>query len=590
MSVVVENLRVELASTGEPLVSEVSFSIEPGKVLGLVGESGSGKTTVSLAMLGYARSGTQIADGSKVEIDGIDFLALSAAERRARRSDLVAYVPQDPNASLNPALSIGEQLLEGLLHGRKAISRKQALERASAILTDVGLPATREFLKRYPSQISGGQQQRIGIAMAIAAYPRLIVLDEPTTGLDVSVQKDVISLVARLCAEYSIAAVYVSHDLALISHVADQVLVLYGGRVMEKASSSALFDKPAHPYTEALLDALPSAKQRRTLRAIGNGTSTGIVRSTPECIFRTRCDIATDACLMNPDLVPFANTDHVVRCHFPGEQSKERGLLIAPGRAEVDQRKPIFEVSGFNASYGDHTVLHDIDISVRGGQCLAIVGESGSGKSTLSRCIAGLHDGWHGNVFFNGKALRPGHSGRTAEDRRRIQYIFQNPYGSLNPRRTIGSSIELVHRHFFGGDTAAARRAIKEVLERVALPSTYADRFPNELSGGEKQRAAIARALICGPEILVCDEVTSALDVSVQAAVVELLRNLMSDGLSMIFVTHNLGVVRSLADQVAVLSAGRIIEFGSTDEVMDQPATDYTRKLLSDTLEVVKAA
>jgi peptide/nickel transport system ATP-binding protein len=584
MTIVVKNLQVDLERSGLPLVSDITFTLLPGKVLGIVGESGSGKTTVSLAMLGYARKGTVIAIGSEISINGTDILSLAPAKLRAARSGLVAYVPQDPSASLNPALEVGTQLLESLTTGTDPISKGEALERVAGILREVNLPDTSAFLSCYPSQISGGQQQRVAIAMAVATRPRLIVLDEPTTGLDVSTQMDVLTMVSRLCAAHDIAAIYVSHDLAVISHVADDVLVLYAGRVMEMAPRGLQFDSPAHPYTRALLRSLPSITQRRTLIAI-EGNTPSLDDRTVGCVFRSRCSLATAACLAEPALSSVGGSgSHLVRCHYPQVQPLESAGTTSFHDPRVASSS-LLSIRNLSASYGQKSILRNISLDLAAGECLAIVGESGSGKTTLSRCLIGLHHRWSGELLFSGASLEQSSGQRSKDVRRRIQYIFQNPYGSINPRYTVGDSIAVAVDHFFGGKDGIAL-GVTAALERVGLSAEFAQRFPNELSGGEKQRIAIARALVCSPDILVCDEITSALDVSVQAAIVELLRSLMKEGLAIVFVTHNLAVIRSLADRVAVLNKGQIAELAGTEQLMRSPTSEYTRHLLSHALDV----
>lgn len=578
----VRGLRVDLSASGAPIISDIAMSIAPGEVLGLVGESGSGKSTLSMALLGYAKNGTRIAKG-EVYIDGRDLLQLPPRELRAARGHLVAYVPQDPSVSLNPALPIGIQLTEGLRHGRNPMGSHEALERVSTLLDAVQLPSTVEFLSRYPSQLSGGQQQRVVIAMAAAGRPRLIVLDEPTTGLDVTTQAEVLQMVGRLCSEYRIAAVYVSHDLGLISHVAHQILVLYSGRIVEHGQRDQVFGNPTHPYTVALLDALPSAQARRALKSIPGHAPIAVSRPTG-CVFAPRCEFVIPRCTVaEPALI---ETDQQsVRCIRPGVATSAPSASIVPpeGRREL---APIMSVRNLSAAYASKTILHDISLEVRPGECVALVGESGSGKSTMSRCLIGLHEQRTGEILLGPDGLARAARDRTAEQRRRMQYIFQNPYGSLQPRRTIGSSLEVPLAYFFGINGAGARRRVGAALDRVGLQPALADRYPSELSGGERQRAAIARALVCNPDLLICDEVTSALDVSVQASVVELLRTLMKDGLGMLFITHNLAVVRSLADTVAVLSHGRLVEYSAASQLFEQPQAEYTRQLLENTLDV----
>ncbi|SCB36553.1 dipeptide ABC transporter ATP-binding protein [Rhizobium hainanense] len=583
MSVVVENLSVEAVALNKPIVLDVSFTIAPGKVLGLVGESGSGKTTIALAMLAFARHGTRISNGSSVCIDGNNILGQDRKRTREIRGRLVAYVPQDPGASLNPALTLREQLLEVLITGPGKLSKEQALERIGTLLNEVGLPSSSDFLSRYPSQVSGGQLQRVAIAMAIAAHPRLIVLDEPTTGLDVSVQHDVLKMVGRLCADHKISAIYVSHDLGVVSHVADEVMVLYTGRVVEYGHCKDVFEKPSHPYTRALLESLPSARERLVLKPIPGMIEAN--RLTGGCVFRSRCAFAKATCEQEPPLYSVAEESHLVRCHWP-MHSKQLRVVAQARLSAFKESELVLQVEKLRAFYGTHQVLHDVELAVRAGECLAIVGESGSGKSTLSRSIIGLHTQWHGTIAFRGAPLEADCRQRGRNTVQRIQYVFQNPYGSLNPRRTIGSSIESVYALFHQADAITARKKVREVLSKVGIPQSYADRYPNELSGGERQRCAIARALICAPDLVICDEITSALDVSVQATILALLQDLMHDGVSLIFVTHNLGVVRSIADRVAVMNNGRLVEQGNCDQVLSEPSASYTRQLLSHTLEL----
>lgn len=585
MSVSVSNLEVVLSSSGVPVVSGIEFELQPGEVLGIVGESGSGKTTLALALLGYFRRGTRVSPGSRIVIDGQSVLDLPGNGR----GSLVAYVPQDPSASLNPALTIGTQLLDGLVHGPVPIGREEALNRIRSIMEDVSLPATPAILDAYPSQLSGGQQQRVVIAMAIACHPRLIILDEPTTGLDVSTQMEVLRLVSRVCKTHKVAAIYVSHDLAVISHVADRVLVMYSGAIVEHGGREAVFSRPVHPYTRALLNALPTLAERRALAAI-HGSAPALDARGAGCTFRDRCAHAAKACEEAPALHTYSSDgNHLVRCHFPRQRDDTPSTADAfhmVGGARAAQ--PVLSIGNLAAWYGDKQVLHGISLDLHRGECVAIVGESGSGKSTFGRSLIGLHRQYSGTVLLHaedGTTARPA----DAEYRRRVQYIFQNPYASLHPRRTIGASIGLVVNHFFGGKVSNPARVVEDALARVGLPKHFIQRYPNELSGGEKQRAAIARALVCQPEVLICDEVTSALDVSVQAVIIELLRSLMQDGLGMMFVTHNLAVVRSIADRIAVLYQGRIVELGESERVLMHPKAEYTQHLLSHALELETA-
>jgi peptide/nickel transport system ATP-binding protein len=583
-AVVVENLEIQIAATGTPVVSEVSFAIARGEILGVVGESGSGKTTVGLALLGHARRGLRIAGGS-VLLGDQDILTLGKEQLRRLRGSLVSYVPQDPASSLNPALRIGTQLREVIeAHGNQPDSAVS--ERVAEMMREVALPGDRAFLKRYPHELSGGQQQRVGLAMAFANRPRLIVLDEPTTGLDVTTQAHVLSTVRELAMLHDVAAVYVSHDLAVVATLARQVAVMYAGRVVEIGAADELFRSAGHPYTRRLVGAIPRLTGGRSLVGIpGHAVSPG--RRPPGCSFAPRCSLRIDKCeAAMPPLLP-VGPGHAVRCIraefvITGEQRRVGDPIEMPTADEAEA--PALRLENVIASYGRNEVLHSVSLSLAAHQCLALVGESGSGKTTVARTIAGLHRNWTGSIALGGAELRRAARQRSVEERRRIQYIFQNPYGSLNPRQTIGQIVGQPLRVFGTARGREADQRIAEMLERVSLTAAYAGRYPDQLSGGERQRVAIARALVCDPTVLVCDEVTSALDVSVQAAIVELLGNLQRDlGLAMFFITHNLPLVRSIAQRVAVMSQGSIVELGDTGQVLTDPRQPYTRQLLSDT-------
>jgi len=583
-AVAVRDLQVEIEATHTPVISDVSFEIERGEILGLVGESGSGKTTVGLAMLGHARRGLRISGGSVV-LGGHDVLTLSQEQLRRLRGSLVSYVPQDPASSLNPALRIGLQLREVIeAHGNQP--HGTVSERVAEMMREVALPDDRAFLKRYPHELSGGQQQRVGLAMAFANRPRLIVLDEPTTGLDVTTQAHVLSTVRELAALHDVAALYVSHDLAVVATLARQVAVMYAGRVVEIGTTDELFRSAGHPYTRRLIGAIPRLTGGRSLVGIP-GRAMSPSHRPAGCSFAPRCSLRIAQCeAAMPPLRPIG-PGHAVRCIraelvMPGEQSRAGDPI---GMPTADERElPALRLENVAASYGRHEVLHSVSLSLAAHECLALVGESGSGKTTVARSIAGLHRHWTGAIALGSAELPPAARQRSGEARRRIQYIFQNPYGSLNPRQTVGQIIGQPLRVFRTASGREADRRIADMLERVSLTPAYAGRYPDQLSGGERQRVAIARALVCDPTVLICDEVTSALDVSVQAAIVELLGGLQRDlGLAMLFITHNLPLVRSIAQRVAVLSQGSIVELGDTGQVLTDPRQPYTRQLLADT-------
>jgi peptide/nickel transport system ATP-binding protein len=584
-AIVVEGLHVVLRASGHDIVDDVSFEIAPGEVLGLVGESGSGKTTVALALLGHTRRGAEIAGGS-VRLGDTDVLQLRPSERRRIRGRAISYVPQDPAAALNPALRIGTQLREMLEEHGFGESGAERDARVAQMMREVALPDDVDYLRRYPHELSGGQQQRIGLAIAFACRPSVIVLDEPTTGLDVTTQSHVLDTVRDLAAAHGVAALYVSHDLAVVGTLASRVAVMYAGRIVELGKTDELFRAASHPYTQRLIVAIPHLSGGRDLVGIaGRAPSPG--RHPPGCSFAPRCSFAEARCSDGiPELRSIAPM-HLVRC-VRAEEVRAKVL----SRSGDDRRaagaaqhvEPVLSLHAVSASYRHRRVVHDVTLELAPHECLALVGESGSGKTTLARSIVGLHGDREGEISLAGTRLANAARGRPREMRRAIQYVFQNPYGSLNPRRTVGQIVRQPLDLFDGTSGHRADESVAAMLERVSLTGAYAERFPDQLSGGERQRVAIARALICEPAVLICDEVTSALDVSVQAAIVELLAALQRElGLAMLFVTHNLPLVRSIAQRVAVMSHGRIVEQGNVDQVLEAPSDPYTVRLLADT-------
>ncbi|MGE8111022.1 dipeptide ABC transporter ATP-binding protein [Pseudomonas sp. NPDC086566] len=571
----VHDLRVELAGEVDVLAN-VSFSLAAGEIVGLVGESGSGKTTLATALLRHARQGARIVAGH-IEVAGQALLELQGEALRLARGGLVGYVAQDPATALNPALRIGTLLRETLLAHEPMLDRGSVDRRIGDTLVDVGLPNDQGFLRRFPHQLSGGQQQRVMLALAFVLRPRLIVLDEPTTALDVTTQAHVLATLKRLCRSQDVAALYVTHDLAVVRDLVDRVIVMYAGRLVEVAGRDALFRAPAHPYTRALLAAIPDIARRQPLQAItGHAPAPG--QRPQGCAFAPRCARRRAECaVIEPPLVGHAS-DHQVACLAPLRESMALHETAATFVA-THEATPLLEVRGLEVAY-DRQVLFDVSLAVRQGECLALVGESGSGKTSLARAIAGLGENVEGQLRYAGEPLALAARQRDVRQRHQIQYVFQNPYRALNPRQTIGQILSAPLAHFFGIRGAQAQHRVEAVLERVSLPASIAQLYPNSLSGGERQRVAIARALICQPKLLVCDEITSALDVSVQASILALLRRLQDEGLTLLFVTHDLGVVRAIADRVLVLRQGRVVEQGSADQVLGQPAAAYTRTLI----------
>jgi peptide/nickel transport system ATP-binding protein len=575
----VRDLEVRIGAAGHDVVSGISFEVPAGEVLGLVGESGSGKTTVALALLGHARRGLRIC-GGEVRLDGVDLLRLPAGDLRAVRGARVAYVPQDPAAALNPTLRVGAQLREAL-HVHPGVVDDPG-SRVPEVMREVRLDPTPEMLRRYPHQLSGGQQQRVALAMAFCCRPSLIVLDEPTTGLDVSTQRHVLDTVRSLCRSYGVAAVYVSHDLAVVGGLVAEVAVMYAGRVIEIGSTAKVFGEPLHPYTRGLLAAVPSPLRAEVLTGI-DGQPPRPGRRGPGCSFAARCSFAISECLARPP-EPVIIEGRAVRCiraaQIRSAHSQRPAVVIGP---VADGPPAALSLRAVSARYGRTPVLSGVELDVPPESCVAVVGESGSGKTTLARCIVGLHTNWTGEITFDGARLAPGARARPKEVLRRVQYIFQNPYTSLNPRKTVGQIVAQPLEQLLGLPFRERSERAARVLEDVSLGSDFAARYPDQLSGGERQRVAIARALAVEPDLLVCDEVTSALDVSVQAVIVEELRRLQRERhLAMIFITHNLALVRSVAQSAVVLRDGAVVESGPVEQILERPADPYTVRLMAD--------
>jgi peptide/nickel transport system ATP-binding protein len=576
----VRGLEVRLGRTGPDVVSEVSFTVQAGQVLGLVGESGSGKTTVVLALLGHARRGLRISSG-EVRVDGVDLLQLPAAQLRAVRGARVAYVPQDPSAALNPTLRVGTQLNEAVRVHPGAVEDPDG--RIREVLQEAHLDASSDLLRRYPHQLSGGQQQRIALAMAFACRPSLIVLDEPTTGLDVSTQRHVLDTIRSLCRAYGVAAVYVSHDLAVVGGLVSDVAVMYSGRIIEAGSTARVFGDPLHPYTRGLLSAVPSPLQATRLTGI-DGQPPRPGRRPAGCSFAPRCGFATSECRsQQPE--PVLIDARAVRCMRVAQvrESSTAGAAALTGASAAADEVPVLSAREVSAGYGRRPVLTGVDLDVPVESCVAVVGESGSGKTTLARCIVGLHRNWTGDIKFEGASLAASARDRPRQVLRRVQYVFQNPYTSLNPRKTVGQIVaQPLEEYLRLGHRERSQRAARALTD-VSLGPDFLSRYPDQLSGGERQRVAIARALVVEPDLLICDEVTSALDVSVQAVIVELLRGLQaSRRIAMIFITHNLALVRSIAQAVVVLRDGAVVESGPVGQVLDRPADPYTARLMQD--------
>jgi peptide/nickel transport system ATP-binding protein len=568
------NVRIELSS-GDAVISGVDLRVEPGEILGLVGESGSGKTTTALSIFGYNAAGLEMTSG-EIAIAG-EALA-QPKEFAGARGRLVSYVPQNPGTALNPANRVADAI-EDMIR-----SERGAGELRRSLLERVGLPGDRLFARRYPHQLSGGQQQRVCIAASLAPDPALVVLDEPTTGLDVVTQSRILAELLRLRDEQQVAMLYITHDLAVVAQIAGRIAVMYAGHIVEQGSAAEILRHPRHPYTRGLIDATPDHLRPRMLGAMP-GIAAAVTDRPPGCPFAARCEQRVERC--EAELPQFERVDegHLVRCIRWRETPPTRWVPLPAATRAPAQEPVILEVDGVSAEYrgtrGGTVVVDDVSFELAKRSCLAIVGESGSGKTTIARVIAGLHAPSAGRVLLAGEQLAALARKRSVEQRRRVQIVFQNPTEALNPRHTVADSLERPARQLRRLSPAQARAEVARLLEAVRLPARLAQRYPRELSGGERQRVAIARALAAGPEVLICDEITSALDVSVQAVVLELLRELGEElGLALIFITHDLGVVATIAQRTLVLESGAICEEGATRDLLDSPVHPYTRRLL----------
>ncbi len=569
----------------------VSFSIAPGEAYGLVGESGCGKSTTAYAAMRYLPSNGKIIGGS-VSVAGGDVTGMSEAALQRFRATEASMVYQDPGASLNPSLRVGRQVIECFtLLGQ---SKEQAQVSAVEALKRVRIAAPESVLERYPFQLSGGMQQRVVIAMALACNPKLLVLDEPTTGLDATVEAEVLDLVRALRSESDAAILFIAHNLGVIRSMCDRVGVMYAGRIVEEGPSRQVFDDPQHPYTVGLLRSLPRHGIRKTERALATipGMLPLIGTDLPTCVFLDRCPIASELCrTVVPPIVPIGTAgDRFTRCHHSdrlGEIADTSVAVAITMFAPSDMHPDVLELSHVSKTFRQRgkliPALVDVELSLGEGETLGIVGESGSGKSTLARTMLGIETlDQGGELSLDGKHLEGSTTNRNADAKRSMQMVFQNPDSALNRAWSVRRILIRCVTKLTGIKGAAANERVEQLAEHLRLTPRHLDLKPRQLSGGLKQRVAIARAFAGDPRIVVCDEPTSALDVSVQAAILNLLADLQAEKkTSYVFITHDMGVVRYLADRIAVMYLGRIQEIGLTDDVFKGPHHPYTEALLS---------
>jgi peptide/nickel transport system ATP-binding protein len=565
----------------------VTLTVERGHAYGLVGESGCGKSTAALAIVQYLPRNGKVTAGT-ISIAGHDVVGLSGASLRALRANDVSMVYQNPGASLNPSIRVGRQVAE--VFTVRGTPRAEALERAQEALRLVQIADPSSVMQRYPHQLSGGMQQRVVIAMALAKDPSLLILDEPTTGLDATVEAEVLDLVAGLQAELHTSVLFISHNLGVIAKMCDRVGVLYAGRLVEEGETQRVLHDPRHPYTVGLLRCIPRGGVRKDHGRLDTipGFLPNVGDQLPGCVFAARCTLAEDRCHTDEPPLHELGDGHTSRCHFHERaQTLPRETTADLDVPPIDRGlEPLLRFDDLGKVFKQHgheiNALVGVSAAIWPGETLGLVGESGSGKTTLARTLLGIVEPTSGGVMLDGRGLRPRLGQRTTDDVRALQIVFQNPDNALNRRHTVGRILRRTLRKLARVTGSAAETRMLELMHSVRLAERYVSARPVQLSGGLKQRVAIARAFAGDPKLVVCDEPTSALDVSVQAAILNLLVELQAErGVSYLFISHDLGVVRYISDRIAVLYLGRLMELGPADVVFEGPHHPYTEALLS---------
>jgi len=572
------HLSVEFPTETEVVraVKDLSFTLSLGETVGIVGESGSGKSVTSLAVMGLLPPKAQVTgeilfrNPRTPNANPVNLLALSASKRRTYRGGLISMVFQEPLTSLNPVYTCGEQVVEAILLHQK-VSHKEAYRKAIALFDEVKLPDPKRMMHRYPHQLSGGQQQRVVIAMALSGNPALLIADEPTTALDVTVQATILRLLRELRDRRDLSILFITHDMGVIAEIADRVIVMYRGQAVETARVYDLFANPQHPYTQGLLNCRPSPDKRLKRLPTVSDFMTVTTNAAGGMEILPKAHSPTEMNLLLAEL-----TSSEVEQHHQHLQQQQPLLSVRHLTKEFPVRQGLF------ATQSTLKAVDDVSFDVHPGETLGLVGESGCGKSTLSRCLLRLIEPTAGEIIFDGDSVLELGAKPLRHLRRYMQIIFQNPYGSLDARQSIGAAlVEPMQIHGLRGSQKERRQRAIDLLERVGLSASAMNRMPHEFSGGQRQRICIARTLACEPRFIVCDESVSALDVSVQATVLNLLKDLQQDfGLTYIFISHDLSVVKFVSDRIMVMNQGRIEEIGPADSIYSTPTQDYTRTLI----------
>ena len=578
-------------------VDGVSFAIEPGETIGLVGESGCGKTMTGLSIMGLL-PGRGFISGGAIRFGGANLAALNETAMRKVRGNEIGMVFQDPMTSLNPTMTIGRQIAEVVSEHRE-VSKADAMARAEEVLALVGMPRPAERLGYYPYQLSGGLRQRVMIGIALACEPRLLIADEPTTALDVTIQDQILALLDELKDRLGMAVLLITHDMGVIAGRADRVLVMYAGKIVEKASTQHLFHRTRHPYTAALLASIPRLDQPVTQRLYTiPGLPPDLASPPAGCRFAPRCRFATEECTGSEPVLGGPDPEHPYACFHPVEPESQPAPTEVTGRYNRPEGSgatsdllvldhtvkefPITSGALLRRAVGTVKAVSDVTLTVARGGTLGLVGESGCGKTTIGRMIVALERPTSGRVLFEGQDLGKLSGARLRQVRKDLQLMFQDPYASLDPRMRVGSILREPLQIQGLGSAAQQRQRVAELLQEVGLSARSTELYPHEFSGGQRQRIGLARALALSPKVIVADEPVSALDVSIRSQILNLMRRLQAaHGLTYVVISHDLSVIRYLADRVGVMYLGKLVEVGSSTDVYERPAHPYTLGLLS---------